>query len=747
MATRTPSLVERAARGVRALAGADSAHQARSHALAASLVTSTAEAICAFDLGLRITEWNPAMARLTGVPREKAVGRPGLAIEITADWTAPGGAWTRALAGQETVLRDEPWGRRWGDRSTFVEGTIAPLRGPEGVVLGGVMTLRDVSERVMAADLLRASEARFRNLFDRAAVGIVVLDVDGVVRDVNPAFERLLGYDAQEIVGRRAGDLSPPEDAHRTREPVREVYAGRRRSASVETRMLRKDGEARWVSFSVSRFEGFGAGEAVVGMAHDVTERKALETQLAHQAYHDALTGLANRVLFTERVTRALGAAGEDRERVAAIFCDLDDFKKVNDSMGHEAGDRLLKVAAERLLNATRGCDTVARLGGDEFAVLIDNAQSGDDVLVVAGRIVEALRQPIQLGAAEVCVGGSVGVARAEPGDDAAALLRNADTAMYRAKEAGRGRFAVFETGMHSDAMERLELEGGLRHAAARGELRLRYQPIVELESERLAGVEALLRWEHPERGLLSPATFLGVAEETGLIVALGRWVLGEACRQGAAWDAAIREAGGAPPAFTVTVNVSGRQLHDATFVADVADALAESGFPPARLLLEITETIWVEEDEATVARLRALKLLGLRLAIDDFGTGYASLGYLQRFPIDVIKIDKRFVDGVARDRGSDAAFARAIIGLGAMLALPTVAEGIARPAQQERLQALGCRLGQGFLFAEPLDPAYVERLLHDRPAPQGLLGAPGPAAPAPPEASAPAAPAVARAA
>jgi EAL domain-containing protein (putative c-di-GMP-specific phosphodiesterase class I) len=313
---------------------------------------------------------------------------------------------------------------------------------------------------------------------------------------------------------------------------------------------------------------------------------------------------------------------------------------------------------------------------------------------------------------------------------------------MYRAKEAGRGRFAVFETGMHSDAMERLELEGGLRHAAARGELRLRYQPIVELESERLAGVEALLRWEHPERGLLSPATFLGVAEETGLIVALGRWVLGEACRQGAAWDAAIRDAGGAPPAFTVTVNVSGRQLHDAAFVADVAAALAGSGFPPARLLLEITETIWVEEDEATVARLRALKLLGVRLAIDDFGTGYASLGYLQRFPIDVIKIDKRFVDGVARERGSDAAFARAIIALGAMLALPTVAEGIARPAQQERLQALGCRLGQGFLFAEPLDPAYVERLLHDRPAPQGLLGAPAPAAP-----EAPGAPAVARAA
>jgi diguanylate cyclase (GGDEF)-like protein/PAS domain S-box-containing protein len=721
MASRSPTLVERAARGMRVLTGAS---DRASYALAASLVTSTAEAICAFDMGMRVIEWNPAMARLTGVPRERAVGRHGLALEITADWTAPGGAWARALGGHETALRDEPWGRRWGNTTTFVEGTIAPLRSDEGAVLGGVMTLRDVSDRVQAAEMLRASEARFRNLFDRAAVGIVVLDVDGVVRDVNPAFERLLGYAAAELVGRRAGDLSPPEDAHRTREPVREVYAGRRRSASVETRMVRRDGEVRWVNFSVSRFEGYGAREAVVGMAHDVTERKTLETQLAHQAYHDALTGLANRALFGERVAQALEVAGEHRDRVAVIYCDLDGFKRVNDSLGHEAGDTLLKVTGERLLNATRGCDTVARLGGDEFAVLMGNVRAADDPLVVAGRIVDALRQAVKVGGAEVHVGGSVGVARAEPGDDAAALLRNADMAMYQAKQAGKGRVALFETGMHSAAMERLELEGGLRHAAERGELRLRFQPIVELAGEAVTGVEALVRWDHPERGLLSPATFLQVAEETGIIVALGRWVLGEALRQAAAWDAALRARGCAEPAFTVTVNVSGRQLHDAQFMADVATALAQSGFPAGRVLLEITETVWVEQDEGTVARLRALKMLGVRLAIDDFGTGYSSLAYLQRFPLDVIKIDKRFVDGVAREGGSDAACTRAILGLGAMLGLEVVAEGIARPQQQERLLALGCRIGQGFLFAEPLDPAHVERLLAERGAAAGVLAA-----------------------
>jgi diguanylate cyclase (GGDEF)-like protein len=465
------------------------------------------------------------------------------------------------------------------------------------------------------------------------------------------------------------------------------------------------------VNFSVSRFEGYGVGEAVVGMAHDITERKALETQLAHQAYHDALTGLANRVLFGERVARALAAAGEDSDCVAVIFCDLDNFKKVNDSLGHEAGDDLLRVVADRLLNATRGCDTVARLGGDEFAVLVGNVRTVADPLVVATRIVEALRQPVVLGGAEVCVGGSAGVARAAPGDDAAALLRNADVAMYQAKHGGKDRCAVFESGMAFAARERLDLEGGLRHAAERGELRLRYQPIVELDSGRVAGFEALLRWEHPERGLLSPATFLPLAEETGLIVPLGRWVLGEACRQGAAWDAALRAQGCPAPEFTMTVNVSGRQLSDAALLGDLAAALAESGFPSGRLLLEITESVWVEQDEATIARLRALRMLGVRLGIDDFGTGYSSLSYLQRFPLDVLKIDKRFVDGVTRD-GGDAAFARTIIALGEMLSLQTIAEGITRPQQQERLNALGCRLGQGYLFAEPLDPDHAGRLL-----------------------------------
>jgi diguanylate cyclase (GGDEF)-like protein/PAS domain S-box-containing protein len=606
---------------------------AHGHALSAALVTSTAEAICAFDLEMRVAEWNPAMARLSGLTREQVIGRMGVVFQLTADWTAPGGLWQRALGGHETVLRDEPWGRRWGNTATFVEGTVAPLRAAGGAVVGGVMTLRDVSERVGAAELLRASEARFRSLFDQAAVGIVVLDAGDVIRDVNPAFEHLLGYSAAELVGRRSRDLSPPEDAAADprHDPAAEVAAGRRRSVTTERRLVRKDGAVRWVSFTVSRVEAFGRDVAVVGMAHDVTARKALEIQLEHQAYHDPLTSLGNRALFRDRLARALAGAGDDPARVAVFYADLDNFKQVNDTLGHAAGDRLLAVVADRLLNATRGCDTVARLGGDEFAVLVSNARADDDLCVVADRVVQALAQPVTLDAHVVVLGGSVGIARAAEGEDAAALLGNADAALYTAKHAGKGRHALFARATPSAAAERAELEAGLREALERGELRLRYQPIVDLATERVAGVEALVRWQHPARGLLAPGAFLKLAEETGLILPVGRWVLREACRQGAAWQAALPGA-----AFTLTVNVSGRQLLEAGFVEDVAAVLAATGLTPGRLLLEITESVFMDGadgEDAIVERLRALKLLGVRLGIDDFGTGYSSLGYLQRFP------------------------------------------------------------------------------------------------------------------
>ncbi|HZF68749.1 MAG TPA: EAL domain-containing protein [Gemmatirosa sp.] len=439
-----------------------------------------------------------------------------------------------------------------------------------------------------------------------------------------------------------------------------------------------------------------------------IAELRASEAQLAHQAFHDALTGLANRALFRDRVEHALArGAREGDRRVAVLFLDLDDFKAVNDSLGHDAGDRLLGQVAARLRLATRGCDTVARLGGDEFAILLEDAHGADEATAVADRIAAALCRPVAIVGREVSVGGSIGIALDEPAITADALLRNADIAMYAAKSAGHAAGTVqhrlFDASLLDAVVSRVELERDLARALAREEFHLLYQPIVDLATGRVVSAEALVRWQHPERGLVSPAHFVPVAEGSGHVVALGRWVLEAACREAASWPA-VPDGGEVP---SVSVNLSGRQLEEASLVADVRDVLAATGLAPARLTLEITESVIMHDTERTLEQLHALKALGVRLAIDDFGTGYSSLSYLQRFPVDVLKIDKSFVDGVARG-GHDAALARTIVALGEMLALRTVAEGIEHEAQRAQLAALGCALGQGYLFARPLPAAEL---------------------------------------
>jgi diguanylate cyclase (GGDEF)-like protein len=437
-------------------------------------------------------------------------------------------------------------------------------------------------------------------------------------------------------------------------------------------------------------------------------------------AFNDSLTGLANRALFLDRLEQALLRAQRAGRSVTVLYLDVDRFKLVNDSLGHVVGDALLVGVADRIRRAVRGAETVARLGGDEFAVLLEEVDSHEDAVLVSDRIGELLKAPLQIDDREVHVSASIGIASgAGPAD---ALLRDADVAMYRAKADGRGRSRVFEPAMHADAVARLELEADLQRAIDRREFVAHYQPIVELVDGRVLGVEALARWEHPERGLVPPCDFIPVAEETGLIVPIGEIILRTACRQAALWQAELGDR-----SFAVSVNVAARQLVEPAFVETVRAAIDDAGLAPRTLLLELTETVLMQDTDASVAQLRALKELDVRIAIDDFGTGYSSLRYLQRFPIEILKIAKPFVDGVAHD-GDEAILARAVVELGRSLGLATIAEGIEESDQGAALQALGCALGQGFLYSRPLPAAQLTGLLMSGPAPEPLDVSRGPA-------------------
>ena len=586
-------------------------------------------------------------------------------------------------------------------RDTCIGAVRVGFGGPVRLRRGEHQVLDTIANHVAAAldnallfDRTRAERSELNRIVEQSSDGIAALDARGRVQRWNPAMARITGVDATEAIGRPLFEglvaLDRTGAALDTRRLTKELVAGTR---SISVELETPDGR-RCIDLSSAPSIDDG-GALIVVVAHDATERREFEAQLTHQALHDPLTGLPNRTLLLDRLSHALAGARRDGRRVAVLFCDLDRFKVVNDSLGHETGDALLLTAAERIMSCVRDGDTAARFGGDEFVVLCEET-GGDSIHRVARRLARVLGAPYRIAGREVFVTASIGIAMSEDGqDDPSDLLRDADAAMYLAKDRGRDRIELFSADMRDRALARLEVENDLRRALDRDELRLHYQPYVQLgEHGSVVGCEALVRWQHPDRGLLGPAEFVALAEETGLIHALGKWVLEEACRALAT----------APDDATcVAVNVSPHQLADHRFVDTVRGVLAAYEVAPRRLCLEITETAVIGDLDCALDALHDLRALGVRLALDDFGTGYSALSYLRLLPVDLIKIDRSFVARLA-DSPRDRAIVEGIISLAHALGLVVVAEGVERNDEARALVELGCDLAQGFLFARPAE-------------------------------------------
>ncbi|HVA08488.1 MAG TPA: EAL domain-containing protein, partial [Acidimicrobiales bacterium] len=548
------------------------------------------------------------------------------------------------------------------------------VQGVAGLGLLGALLVIDLLGRAAAGREaleaeLRRSERRFSALVTSSGDIVVVTGIDGKLQYASPAFESVLGYPSADADGLFAEELLHRDD----RSGVRAAMAAAERSGTVineEVRVRRANGDWLWFEAAITDLTADPDVNGFVASLRDITRRKEAEDRLAHAALHDALTGLPNRTLILNRVEQMLARARRQHTPVAALFLDLDDFKDINDTLGHDAGDQLLVGVATRLASALREGDTVGRLGGDEFVVLVEGASLAAGAEVVSERILDVLATPFEIPASNVPleVTASIGIAegdRALPGE----LLRDADIALYRAKAAGKHCAVAFCPSMQEAVDDHRTVEVDLHHALENGQFFLLYQPTIDLSNGAFTGVEALLRWRHPERGVVQPNDFIPALESSGQIVAVGEWVLHEACRQGAAWHSQGHR-------ITVSVNISAIQLERDRIIDDVHSALTTSGFKPAMLILELTETTLMHDVEATVVRLKLLKALGVRLAIDDFGTGYSSLAYLRKFPIDVLKIDQSFVSGIAETKES-AAVVHTLVQLGKVLGLETVAEGI----------------------------------------------------------------------
>ncbi len=672
----------------------------RNEARFRAMVRDSSDIMAIVDPDGMLVYASPATERLLGLEVEPLLGTSLFALIHPDDLE-------RALHGFELTRSGKENERvelrlRHADGGWRLMEAVATNLLDDPTVGGIVISARDLTERRRAEAELREAQERFRSAFEHAPIGMALVTLDGRVFRVNRALVQIVGRTEDNLLRSSLLDLLHPDDVERCRRAMSRLLAGEIPSVQLEQRFAHRDVDPVWVSTSTSLVRNLRDEPLYfVNQIEDISARKASREALAHQAAHDPLTGLPNRARFVQLLSKELGDARDDDRRLAVLFLDLDRFKVVNDSLGHSAGDRLLVAAADRIRSVLADGDVVSRFGGDEFTVMCPLVSAEETAEHVAERIREAIARPVALVEGEVFVSASIGIALSGHTDDSPeTLLRNADAAMYRAKELGRSQSQLFDPNTHHRVVDSLRIGNALHRAIERREMRLFYQPVVSLDDGRLIGFEALIRWEHPERGLVSPMEFIPLAEETGLIVPLGAWALEEACRQLACWHASSPRGA----RLTMSVNLSPRQLVEQSLPNDMARVLLESGVPAESLWLEITETTLMSDAEAAVSALDALRALGVHLAVDDFGSGYSSLAYLERLPIESLKVDRAFVSGVGV-RPDSTTIASAIVSLARALGLTTVGEGVETATQLRGLQGLQCDLAQGYLFGPPRPP------------------------------------------
>ena len=638
----------------------------------------------------RMLECNDSMAMILGYgSREELLRVPAHELYFSAAERAQFVDAVReegSIRGMEVCLRRKDGTPVWVLESVHLLGDVL-----EGTVI-------DITDRKRAETALRDSEARYRLMAENSTDLIARTTPAGIFVYASDAIRSLLGYEPAEVIGTPIRNIIHPDDRPALREIVPDAHGH-----TFSYRALRKDGTVIWFeSTSRALFDANGQVTEIVSVSRDISERRRAEEQIEYQAYHDGLTGLPNRLLFRDRLTIALAHAKRQQSPLVLMFLDLDRFKIVNDTLGHSLGDELLRANAERLRSVLREGDTIARMGGDEFTVLLTDLNDARDAARIAQKLLETVAEPVRVEGHELYVTTSIGIAvYPNDGDTAELLLKNADSAMYQAKEAGRNSYRLCTPAMNSRAAERLSLENALRRAIDREELVLHYQPLVRLETREVEGMEALLRWNRPGHGIVPPATFIGIAEETRMIVPIGEWVLREACRRGAAGFSPPGGLKAAAP-LRIAVNLSPRQFQQSDLRDVVARALDESGLDPRLLELEITESTAMRNTDRTLATLAELRELGVRIALDDFGTGHSSLSYLRRFPIDRVKIDREFVAEIESSR-SNRAIVSSVVAMAHGLDLAVTAEGVETEAQVEFLREQRCEEVQGYLFGRPM--------------------------------------------